>query len=216
MISWQKTTFDKYFNEHLKCHLNEHHKYQHIGLSSLLRSDSDLMTITDHCRRRHFQMHFLKWRILNYEQKFTEDCSEGSIWHWSQFRWWLGAKRSINHYPNQYWPSSLRLYGLTRHHRVNGKIHIYNITKKKCLPIQARIPKNIFCHYNDVIMGAIASQITSFMIVYSTVYSGADQRKHQSSASLACVRVIHRWPVNSPHKGPITRKTFPFGDVIIL
>ena len=53
-------------------------------------------------------------------------------------------------------------------------------------------------HYNDVIMGAIASQITSLTIVYSTVYSDADQRKHQSSASLAFVRGIHRWPVNFP------------------
>ena len=47
-------------------------------------------------------------------------------------------------------------------------------------------------HYNDVIMGAIASQITTLTVVYSTVYSGADQRKHQSSASLAFVRGIHR------------------------
>ena len=70
-------------------------------------------------------------------------------------------------------------------------------------------------HYNDVIMSTIASQITSLTIVYSTVYSGADQRKHQSSASLAFVRGIHRWPVNSPHKGPVTRKMFPFDDVIM-
>ena len=63
-------------------------------------------------------------------------------------------------------------------------------------------------HYNDVIMSAMASQITSLTIVNSTVYSGADQRKHQSSASLAFVRGIHRWPVNSPHKGPVTRKCF--------
>ena len=61
-------------------------------------------------------------------------------------------------------------------------------------------------HYNDVIMGAIASQITSLAIVYSTIYSGAYQRKHQSSVSLAFVRGIHRWPVNSPHKWPVTRK----------
>ena len=71
-------------------------------------------------------------------------------------------------------------------------------------------------HYNDVIMGAIASQITSLTIVYSTVYSGADQRKHESSASLAFVRGIHRRPVNSPHKGPVTRKMFPFDDVIMI
>ena len=70
-------------------------------------------------------------------------------------------------------------------------------------------------HYNDVIMGAMASKITSFTIVYSTIYSGADQRKHQSSASLSFVRGIHRWPVNSPHKWPVTRKMFPFDDVIM-
>ena len=65
-------------------------------------------------------------------------------------------------------------------------------------------------------MGAIASQITSLTIVYSTVYSDADQRSHQSSASLAFVWGIHRGPVNSPHKWPVTRKMFPFDDVIMV
>ena len=74
---------------------------------------------------------------------------------------------------------------------------------------------SMFWHYSDVIMGAIASQITSVSIVYSTVCSGADQRKHQSSPSLASVRGIHQWPVNSPHEGPVTRKMFPFDDVIM-
>ena len=64
-------------------------------------------------------------------------------------------------------------------------------------------------------MGAIASQITSLTIVYSTVYSDADQRKHQSAASPAFVRGIHRSPVNSPHKWPVTRKMFPFDDVFM-
>ena len=64
------------------------------------------------------------------------------------------------------------------------------------------------CHYNDVIIKAMASQVTSITSAYSTVYSGADQRKHQSTASLTFVRGIHRWPVNSPHKGPITGKCF--------
>ena len=58
---------------------------------------------------------------------------------------------------------------------------------------------NSLNHYNDVILSAMASQITSLMTVYSSVYS-ADQRKQQSSASLAFVGGIHRWPVNSPHK----------------
>ena len=71
-------------------------------------------------------------------------------------------------------------------------------------------------HYNDVIIATIASQFTSLTIVYSTFYSDADQRKHQSSALLAFVLGIHRGPVNSPHKWPVTRKMFPFDDVIIL
>ena len=70
-------------------------------------------------------------------------------------------------------------------------------------------------HYNDVIMDAMASLITSLTIVYSTVYSGEDQRRHQSSASLAFVQWINRWPVNSPHKWPVTRKMFPLDDVIL-
>ena len=60
-------------------------------------------------------------------------------------------------------------------------------------------------HYCDVIMSAMASQITSLTIV-STAYSDADQRKHQSSASLAFV----------PHKWSVTRKMFPFDDVIVV
>ena len=71
-------------------------------------------------------------------------------------------------------------------------------------------------HYYGVIMGTIASQITSLTIVYSTVYSDVDQRKHQSSASLAFVWRIHRGPVNSPHKWPVTQKIFPFDDVIMM
>ena len=70
-------------------------------------------------------------------------------------------------------------------------------------------------HNNDVIMSAMASQIIGVSSVCPTVGSGADQRKHQSSASLAFVRGIHRWPVNSPHKTPVTRKIFPFDDVIM-
>ena len=72
-------------------------------------------------------------------------------------------------------------------------------------------------HDTDVIMiSAMASQITRLTIVYSTVYSGADQRKHQRSTSLAFVRGIHRWPVNSSHKRPVTRKLLPFDDVIMF
>ena len=91
-------------------------------------------------------------------------------------------------------------------------------------------------------MSAMSYLITSLTIVYSTVYSGADQRRHQNSASLAFVRGIHRSLVTPPphththtphppkpphphpphpphptptHKGPVTRKRFPFDDVIM-
>ena len=92
----------------------------------------------------------------------------------------------------------LRIASLTMNHLMAVPIHI---TKK---------------HYNDVIMGAIESRITSLRIVYPTVYSDADQRKHQSSASLAFVWGIHRGPVNSPHKWPVTPKMFPFDDVVMI
>ena len=65
-------------------------------------------------------------------------------------------------------------------------------------------------------MTAMASQITGVSIVCSTVGSGVDQRRLQNSASLAFVWGIHRWPVNSPHKRPVTRKMFPFNDLIMF
>ena len=71
------------------------------------------------------------------------------------------------------------------------------------------------CHGSDVIINTTAFQITRIPIVYSTVCPSAYQRKHPSSVSLAFVRGIHRWPVNSPHKGPVTRNMLPFGDVIM-
>ena len=56
-------------------------------------------------------------------------------------------------------------------------------------------------HYNSVIMSAMASEITGVSSAYLTVCSGADQRKHQSSASLTFVRGAHRWPVIPRTKG---------------
>ena len=97
---------------------------------------------------------------------------------------------------------------------------LYNLAKT-CASLfsQVLLPRfpfdNLHEHYNDVIMGVIASQFTSLTIVFLTVYLDTDQRKHQSSASLTFVRGIHRRPVNSPHKWPVTRKMFPFDDVIM-
>ena len=98
---------------------------------------------------------------------------------------WLGVEQAPSQYLNQWWLSLLK--------------HIHAS----------------LLHYYDVIMGTMAFQFTSLTIVYTTVYSGADQRKHQSSASLAFVWGIHRGPVNSPHKWPVTRKMFPFDHVIM-
>ena len=86
---------------------------------------------------------------------------------------------------------------------------------KSLMRIHSSLTRLLLKHYNAVIMGTTGSQITNLTIVYSTVYSGSNQRKHQSSAALAFVRGIHRRPVNSPHKWPVTRKMFPFDDVII-
>ena len=90
--------------------------------------------------------------------------------------------------------------------------YIWKITKALLrLVLVMHMPIHVF-HYSDVIMGAIASQYTSFTIIYSTVYSDSDQRKHQSSASLAFVWGNPRWP----HKWPVTRKIFPFDDAIMF
>ena len=87
------------------------------------------------------------------------------------------------------------------------------------LTCQSNVWKTNYCHtsphYDDVTMGAKTSQITNLTVVYSTFYSGADQSKHQSSASLAFVWGIHRGPMNSPHNWPVTRKMLPFDDVIM-
>ena len=64
-------------------------------------------------------------------------------------------------------------------------------------------------------MSAMTSQISGVSIVCSTVCASTDQRKYQSPGALAFVRGIHVWPVDSPHKGPVTRKMFPFDNVMM-
>ena len=84
-----------------------------------------------------------------------------------------------------------------------------------CSPLHSSIVKFLPKHYGDIIMSTMASQITGVSIVYSTICSDVDQRKHQSSVSLAFLRGINWWPVNSPHKGPVMRKMFSLDDVIM-
>ena len=109
-----------------------------------------------------------------------------------------------------------RLFRREIQHLLSGSVNVHEIDKKITTALSVpSFTATLNEHYSDVIMSAMASQITSLTIVYPTVYSGADQRKHQSSASLAFVRGIHCYPVNSPHKGPVMRKMFPFDDVIM-
>ena len=95
--------------------------------------------------------------------------------------------------------SSILVKGNTR----NSPDDSWTLLVSECTPI----------HYGDVIMRAMASQITNISKVCSTICSGADQRKHQRSTSLAFVKGIHWSPVNFPHKGPVTWKVFPCDDL---
>ena len=97
-------------------------------------------------------------------------------------------------------------------------LHLYDNNQDNKLYATHRFEQLTFgwlWHYSDVIMSTMTSQISSVSIVCSTVCSGADQRKRQSSASLAFVMGMQRWLVDSPYKGPVMRKMFPFDDVIM-
>ena len=107
---------------------------------------------------------------------------------------------------------SLALVALCEQWPIGGSFHKVSVVRtRKRSPVM-----NCIIHYDDVIMGAVASQITSLTIVYSTVYSDTDQKKHQRSASLAFVWGIHRGPMDSPHKWAVTRNIFSFHDVIMF
>ena len=121
----------------------------------------------------------------------------------------LGSQKQLSNMTSSYWIPELFMGDNWKRKEKKKK------NKNKETPKQKTTTTKTNKHFNVVIMSAMASQITGLTIIYSTVYSGVDQRKHQSSASLAFVRGIHRWPVNSPHKGPVTGKMFPFDDVIM-
>ena len=123
-----------------------------------------------------------------------------------EIKWYIS---NVHHYQNGHMTPQ---WGIERAWKVRRVNNLCPGDTVWLLPVILNI---IGSHYNDVIMGAIASQITSLTIVCSIVYSDADQRKHQSSASLAFVWGIHRGLVNSPHKWPVTQKIFPFDDVIM-
>ena len=132
-------------------------------------------------------------------------------------RFWLWTRKLFVMWVPEFWLFSGMFCWLTAYW-ICRKQALETVSQTLCGLIN-QIPLNwefLLHHYNDVIMRAIASQITSLTIVYSIIYSDADQRKHQISASLAFVQGIHRGPVNSPHKWPVSRKMFPFDDVIMV
>ena len=75
--------------------------------------------------------------------------------------------------------------------------HVYDKAAKKSLQ---------WCHNGR---DSVSNHQSHDCLLNRFIHSDANQRKHQSSASLAFVRGIHRWPVNSPQKWPVTRKRFP-------
>ena len=106
-----------------------------------------------------------------------------------------------------FWKEAVLLYThMTCFASVEGHRGYYSIINQSAIVVVA-YTANSYSQWRHI-RSTMASQITSLTIVYATVHSGADQRKHQSSASLAFVRGIHRWPVNSPHKGQWRGKCF--------
>ena len=100
---------------------------------------------------------------------------------------------------------------VSNHHPVGTRHNNNVITSKRRHRRRFDVMKTLSLrHY------CVMCPLGSLTIVYSIVYSDADQRKHQSFASLAFVQGIHRGPVNCPHKWPVTRKMFPFDDVIMV
>ena len=135
------------------------------------------------------------------------------------------CRQATSHCLGQCWPGLITPYGVTSPQRVEIYVlHIwlsncYNVLNGERLPgvfniVDAWDFRTLIYHYSDFIMSAIASPFSSITIVYSTIYSGPNERKHQSFASLTFVRGIHRWPVISLQKWPVTRIMFPFDDVI--
>ena len=126
---------------------------------------------------------------------------------WCQ--WCQGESRIL--YCQKYRSFSVQTNRCVKKHCASIAIYLSTIPHCKVLKVQF-----YELHNSDVIMRAMPFLIISLTIDYSTVYSGADQRKHQCSALQAFVRGIQRWPANSPHRGPVTQKLLPVDDVIMI
>ena len=155
----------------------------------------------------------IQWLSL----KLLKDClmasrrSFGTIFY-KDYEYWFHIFFPMPFYQINYvGPAMLVYIGCGAFVNISKSSTFYTLYGHVCLVIGTTC-----CHYNDVIMGAMASQITSLTIVQSVVYSSADKKTHQRSASLAFVQGFHREPVTSPDIWPETRKMLPFDDVIMV
>ena len=141
-------TWRQIINVHI-CHTNQSLWYQH----------TEAETKWPPFRRQHFQVHFLEWTLLNFKWTFTEICSLWSNWQ----------LLNVNHkliYKQDQWQQD-NITAIIQLHWDDISKSYYNLLN---------FQNNTSCHHSDVILGMMASQITSLTIVYSTVYSGTDPR----------------------------------------
>ena len=117
------------------------------------------------------------WYVLTQVAKWCKCMpvrqTDSALCHYLN-RWWTIVNRTLGNNFQWNWIPNMTIFDQERH--LNNRLQN---------------------HYNDVIMSAVASQITGVSVVYSTVCSGADEWKYESSVSLAFVRGIHRWTLCS-------------------
>ena len=135
-----------------------------------------------------------QWRQRRFKSPasplFTQPLIQGADQRKHQSSTSLAFLRGIHRWPVNS-PHKGQWRGKCFHLTTSSRI-VNHRMKAICSIIQWSHFISAWVHYIDVIMATMASQITSLTVVYSTVYSGVDQRKHQSSASLAFVRGVHR------------------------
>ena len=165
-------------------------------------------------------------------------CVSELVQYW--FRQWLVACSAPSHYLNQFW----RIVNWTRGNKFHGNSNrnsiifiqenVFKLSSARMAALLSRrrwakegqlrswhtfasfVYELYWTHYSDVTMSILASQITCDSTVCLCVCLDEHKRKHQSPCYWPFVRGIHHTPVNSPHKGPVTRKSFPFDDVIMI
>ena len=120
------------------------------------------------------------------------------------------CRQTASHYLSQCWPRFLLLCDVTWSHTCRVLKAVVSLGNGV-----THIASRKFFHYADVIMSAMASQITGLTIVYSIFIQAQIKENIKAPRHWPFVWGIHRRPVNSPHKRPVTRKMLPFDDVIM-